>query len=257
MIGGFTRCTNMDADYWLQRWQEGRTGWHREAVMPLLQKHWPALDVPRGTRVLVPLCGKSLDMPWLASRGLRVRGVELAPQAVAEFFAEQKLQPQSRMSESGRHYIAGEIEIIEADVFAIETSMLAECGAIYDRAALIALPPPMRERYAREIYDALPGDCRGLLITLEYPQHQMEGPPFSVEEREVHRLFGEQWDVDLLERRDILDDTNFREDGVTELTTAVYRLQRRAVDNLHKVDLSSIPNPHPDPSPAGRGEKSQ
>jgi thiopurine S-methyltransferase len=218
----------MDADFWLQRWQEGRTGWHREAVMPLLEQHWPALHVPGGTRVLVPLCGKSLDMPWLASQGLHVRGVELAPAAVEQFFAGHELQPHSREAAYGTHYRTGEIEIIRADIFELPAATFAECDAIYDRAALIALPPPMRERYAREVYDRLPAGCRGLLITLEYPQQQMQGPPFSVEEREVHRLLGERWDIDLLERRDILDSQpTFSEQGVTALSTAVYALTRR------------------------------
>ena len=218
----------MDADFWLQRWQEGRTGWHREAVMPLLEQYWPALEVPRRTRVLVPLCGKSLDMPWLASQGLRVRGVELAPQAVEDFFEEHPLSPQTRELPYGTHYDAGEIKIINADIFEVNAAQFANCGAIYDRAALIALPPPMRERYARSVYDALPAGCRGLLITLEYPQHEMQGPPFSVEEREVHRLLGEHWDIELLERRDILDSQpSFSEQGVTALHTAVYRLRKR------------------------------
>jgi thiopurine S-methyltransferase len=219
----------MDSDFWLQRWQEGRIGFHRNEVMPLLQKHWPVLEVLRGARVLVPLCGKTLDMPWLAAQGLHVRGVELAPLAIGQFFAEQKLSPQSRAAPYGMHYIAGDIEIVQADIFAVDKSLIAECGAIYDRAALIALPPPLRERYAREIYAALPAGCRGLLITLEYPQAEMEGPPFSVQEREVHRLFGEHWDIDLLERRDILaDQPGFSEQGVTALSTAVYALERRA-----------------------------
>ncbi|HET7556851.1 MAG TPA: thiopurine S-methyltransferase [Rhodanobacteraceae bacterium] len=218
----------MDADFWLQRWDEGRTGWHRDAVMPLLEQHWPALGVLRGTRVLVPLCGKSLDMPWLAAQGLHVRGVELAPLAVDQFFAAHDLQPHVREAAYGTHYRTGEIEIVRADVFEVDAAQFAECDAIYDRAALIALPPPMRERYARSVYGALPAGCRGLLITLEYPQHQMEGPPFSVEEREVHRLFGEHWDIDLLERRDILDSQpSFSQQGVTALHTAVYRLQKR------------------------------
>ena len=218
----------MQSGYWLQRWQEGRTGWHRDAVMPLLEQHWPALEVPRGTRVLVPLCGKTLDMPWLASQGMRVRGVELAPLAIGRFFEEQHLSPQRREVPYGTIHDAGGIEIIRADIFEVDAARFAECGAIYDRAALIALPPPMRERYAREVYGALPAGCRGLLITLEYPQHQMQGPPFSVEEREVHRLFGEHWDIALLERRDILhSQPSFSEQGVTALHTAVYKLRKR------------------------------
>jgi len=221
------RCT-MDAEFWLQRWQEGRTGWHRDAVMPLLEQHWPALELPRGTRVLVPLCGKSLDMPWLASQGLHVRGVELAPTAIDQFFAEHMLQPHAREAAYGTHHRAGEIEIIQADIFEVDPAQFAECAAVYDRAALIALPPPLRERYAREVYDSLPAGCRGLLITLEYPQAEMQAPPFSVEEPEVRRLFGEHWDIDLLERRDILDSQpSFSEQGVTTLHTAVYRLRKR------------------------------
>ncbi|SRR5579883_412155 len=220
----------MDADYWLQRWQESRTGWHRDAVMPLLQKHWPALDVPPATRVLVPLCGKTLDMPWLASQGLRVRGVELAQLAVEQFFNEQHLQPQPQSVPHGTIYQTSQIEIINADIFTIDKALIADCGAVYDRAALIAFPPQMRECYAREVYDQLPAGCRGLLITLEYPQHEMQGPPFSVEEREAHRLFGEQWDIDLLEHRDILaDQPTFSGQGVTALHTSVYALRRRGV----------------------------
>lgn len=219
----------MDADFWLQRWREGRIGWHRDAVMPLLERHWQALEVPRGTRVLVPLCGKSLDMPWLASQGMKVRGVELAPLAIGRFFEEQHLAPRSREATYGTIHDAGGIEIIRADIFEVDAAQFAGCGAIYDRAALIALPPPMRERYARAVYDQLPAGCRGLLITLEYPQHEMQGPPFPVEEREVHRLFGEYWDIDLLERRDILaDQPSFSEQGVTALGTAVYALKRRS-----------------------------
>ena len=225
----------MDADFWLQRWREGRTGFHRSEVMPLLQKHWPALHVPRGTRVLVPLCGKSLDMLWLTEQRCRVLGVELSPLAVTQFFDENHLRPRTRAAADGQHFIVDDLisggredlEIIRGDIFGVDVANLATCGAIYDRAALIALPPPMRARYAREVYGALPAGCRGLLITLEYPHHEMQGPPFSVEEREVRLLFGERWDIALLERRDILaDQPTFSEQGVTALSTAIYRLCR-------------------------------
>lgn len=219
----------MKSEFWLQRWREGRTGWHRDSVMPLLEQHWPALAVPRDTRVLVPLCGKSLDMPWLAAQGLRVLGVELAPLAIERFFAENHLQPQSRQTAYGTHYFAANIEIIHADIFKVDPSVFADCGAIYDRAAMIALPLPMRERYVGSVYDVLPADCRGLLITLEYPQHQMQGPPFSVEEDELRRWFETSWDVDLLERRNILaSQPSFSEQGVTSLSTTIYRLLRGA-----------------------------
>lgn len=218
----------MQAEFWLERWREGRTGFHRDAPMPLLLQHWPALALPRGSRVLVPLCGKTLDMRWLAEQGHRVLGVELSPLAVVQFFAEQGLKPVRRESPLGMRHVAGNIEIIEGDVFALDDATLAGCAAVYDRAAVIALPPPLRTRYAREVYARLPAGCGGLMITLEYPQHEMEGPPFSVDADEVAALFGAHWDLDLLERSDILAaQPAFREGGVTALHTGVYRLQRK------------------------------
>ena len=194
--------------------------------MPLLEKHWDALALSTGSRVFVPLAGKSLDMIWLADQGHRVLGVELSALAVEQFFAENGLQPHVHESRYGRHYVAGAIEVICGDVFALDDVALADCEGVYDRAALIALPQAMRERYVRELHARLPTECRALLITLEYPQAEKTGPPFSVDEDEVRRLYGACWNIDLLERRDILaSQPSFLEDGVTALTTAVYRLQ--------------------------------
>lgn len=217
----------MHADFWLQRWREGRTGFHRNEVMPLLEQHWPSPNVSPGTRVLVPLCGKSLDMLWLAAQGLHVLGAELSPLAVERFFAENHLVPRSYVARDGTHFVAGNIEVILGDVFDLDAALLADCGAIYDRAALIALPPSMRERYVREVYGRLPSGCHGLLITLDYPQQEMEGPPFSVAENEVRRLFEREWDIRILERHDILHaQPSFSAQGVTALHTTVYRLLR-------------------------------
>ncbi|KER86432.1 thiopurine S-methyltransferase [Xanthomonas arboricola pv. celebensis] len=217
----------MDTDFWLQRWQNGQTGFHQDQVMPLLQKHWPALQLPKAARVLVPLCGKTLDLHWLAAQGHRVLGVEISPLAVTQFFADAGLQPQRHSSRAGEHFIAGPIEIICGDAFALEPSVLADCSAVYDRAALIALPAGLRQQYLYTTYARLPAGCRGLLITLEYPQAEKAGPPFSVGADAVHALFDTQWQVQQLERRDILDqEPRFRADGVTALSTGVYRLQR-------------------------------
>ncbi|MDO1527291.1 thiopurine S-methyltransferase [Fulvimonas sp. R45] len=218
----------MQAEFWLQRWREGRIGFHNDRPMPLLLERWPALALPRGSRVLVPLCGKTLDMPWLAAQGHRVLGVELSPLAVAQFFAEHGLVPERHVSPMGVHHVAGPIEIIQGDVFALDDATLAGCDAVYDRAAAIALPASMRERYAREVYGRLPAGCRGLLITLEYPPPEMDGPPFPVDAGDVDTLFGADWTIDLLERRDILAvQPKFQEAGVSSLHTGVYRLQRK------------------------------
>lgn len=218
----------MQAEFWLQRWREGRIGFHQERPMPLLLEHWPTLDLPQNSRVLVPLCGKTLDMPWLAAQGYRVLGVELSPLAVAQFFAGHGLEPERYESPMGVHHVAGNIELIQGDVFTLDDATLASCAAVYDRAAVIALPEAMRDRYARDLYARLPTACRGLMITLEYPPMEMEGPPFPVDTAHVKALFGGDWAIDLLERRDILaSQPSFREAGVSTLHTSVYRLQRK------------------------------
>jgi thiopurine S-methyltransferase len=217
----------MDNEFWLERWREGRTAFHRDEVMPLLERHWPALGVPASGRVFVPLAGKTLDMHWLAARGHDVLGCELSPLAVESFFAEAGLSPAVGTDADGIHHRVGHLDLVQGDVFALSATTLGAIDAFYDRAALIALPPAMRRRYVAEVYGKLPHGCRGLLITLEYPQAQMDGPPFSVDEAEVRGLFAHDWNIELLERRDILaQEPRFSEDGVTALATAVYRLQR-------------------------------
>lgn len=218
----------MDADFWLQRWREGQIGFHRGEVMPLLEQYWPSLDAPAGSRVFVPLAGKTLDMHWLAAQGLQVLGCELSPLAVEAFFAEAGITPQVQRDTDGSHHRAGAIELVQGDVFALREQALATMDAFYDRAALIALPAGMRRRYVDEVYGKLPAGCRGLLITLEYPPAEKDGPPFPVPEEEVQALFAPHWDVERLTRRDILaSEPRFIAEGVTALSTAVYRLQRR------------------------------
>ena len=218
----------MNPDFWHQRWHDNQIGFHQAAPTPVLLKHWPSLGVPAGAKVFVPLAGKSLDMLWFASQGHRVLGVELSKLAVEQFFAEHGLQPDIETTRYGAHYRAGGIELINGDAFALDPAILADCGAVFDRAALIALPPELRARYASELYAKLPVGCRGLLITLEYPQAERDGPPFSVPEAEVHALFGDHWSIDLRERRPIPPDHPGFVSGVSKLDTAAYALQRRA-----------------------------
>ncbi len=217
----------MHAEFWLQRWREGRTGFHRDEVMPLLARHWSALGLPGHSRVFVPLAGKSQDMVWLAAQGHRVLGVELSPLAVEQFFDENQLQPTSHESAAGRHFVAGPIELVCGDLFDLDADALSECIGVYDRAALIALPADLRRRYAIHLSRNLPAAARMLLITLDYAQAEMEGPPFSVGAEEVAALYADAWQNTLLERRDILaDDPKFAESGVSALHTEVWHLQR-------------------------------
>lgn len=217
----------MDEGFWQARWSQDQIGFHLDAVNPYLQRHWPALELPAEARVLVPLCGKSLDLAWLAAQGQRVLGVELAQKAVEAFFSEQGLQPEIRVQGAFTCYQASAVELWCGDFFALTAEDVADCVALYDRAALIALPPELRERYAAHLTRILPPACQGVLITLDYDQAQLDGPPFAVPDQEVRRLLEPAWRTESLEARDVLGENwKFLQRGLTRLEERVYRLTR-------------------------------
>ncbi|MBI3561071.1 MAG: thiopurine S-methyltransferase [Gammaproteobacteria bacterium] len=184
----------MDPNFWQQRWRDGQIGFHLESVNPLLRMYWPVLSLPSASRVLVPLCGKSHDLAWLAQQGHHVIGVELSPLAVEGFFAEQRLEPQRHTQQGFDHYSVDGIEIWCGDVFNLGPSQLGEIAAVYDRAALIALPETMRQRYVRHLFSLLgPVPAPQLLITVDYPQSLMDGPPFAVSSSEVQWLYSDRY----------------------------------------------------------------
>ena len=216
----------MEPEFWHKRWSSNQIGFHLPEVNPYLQRFWPQLGLAQGSRVLVPLCGKTLDLLWLAHQGYSVLGVELSEKATVDFFLEHQLEP--RVSEEGAFKVfrAGGIEIRCGDFFALGAQEVAGCTALYDRAALIALPVSMRERYAAHLQNILP-ECVGLLITLDYDQAQMPGPPFSVGDDEVRRLLGDAWRLEVLQEQDVLGESwKFLQAGVTRLDERVYRISK-------------------------------
>ena len=218
----------MQPEFWHKRWASNQIGFHLPEVNPYLQRFWPALSLEEGARVLVPLCGKSLDLLWLAHQGHEVLGIELSEKAVEDFFSEHQFDPD--VSEQGpfKVYRAGSIELWCGDFFELTAGDVADCSGLYDRAALIALPPAMREQYAAHLIRILPKDSLGLLITLDYDQAQMAGPPFAVLDDEVQRLFGAVWSLKILEDQDVLGESwKFIESGVTRLEERVYRVSSR------------------------------
>ena len=217
----------MEEAFWQARCAQGQIGFHLQEVNPYLQQHWPSLSIAPGSQVLVPLCGKSLDMAWLAGQGLRVLGVELADRAVEDFFAEQGLQPEVEQQGVLRLYRAAGVEIYCGDFFNVQAEHVAGCTALYDRAALIALPETMRARYVEHLAAILPGNCRGLLVSLEYAQEEMSGPPFSVSQAEIDARLSPYWQIELLARHDVLNENwRFLQRGLSSLHESIYRLQR-------------------------------
>jgi thiopurine S-methyltransferase len=192
----------MDQDFWLARWQNNQIGFHEGAPNSLLVAHLATLGVPAGGRIFVPLCGKSNDMHWLRAQGLLVVGAELSRLAVEQLFAELGLTP--LVSQAGRleRFEAEDVTIFVGDVFDLDRDTLGAVDAIYDRAALVALPAPLREQYATHLIE-LTRAAPQLLVTFEYEQARCPGPPFSVLEAEVRAHYGATYRLHRAAVRDV------------------------------------------------------
>jgi len=218
----------MHHDFWHERWRTGQIGFHQSAVHPFLARWWPQLGLHADARVYVPLCGKSLDMVWLAGRGHRIVGSELSAIAIRDFFLDRGLTP-TRTTVAGfvRHG-AGPYELLEGDALALTPALSGPIGAAYDRAALVALPPEMREAHAESLARLLPQGAPILLIAFEYPQEMKGGPPFSVDADEIHRLFDPSFEVKEVERLDVLAESpKFAEIGIPALYETAFLMRRR------------------------------
>ncbi len=204
----------MDPAFWLERWRRNEIGFHQSAPHKGLDRHWARLGLARDARVFVPLAGKSLDMIWLAARGHRVVGIELAAEAVQSFVAE--------------HGVLERIDLRCGDLFGLDAASLGPIDGVFDRASLVALPPSLRRAYADKLAELSPPGAATLLVTMEYDQAKMAGPPHAVLEPEVHALFDATHEIVLLERDGALDDfPRFAQRGVDALSEAYFRLIRR------------------------------
>lgn len=190
----------MEPGFWHTKWETGEIGFHEHHVHALLEAHWPALDVEPGAAVLAPLCGKSLDMVWLRERGHEVVGVELSPIAVRDFFAGQALDPACTRRGAHALYSADGYRLWCGDYMTLTAGDIGPVGGVYDRAALIALPPAMRAAYARQTLALVPGRARLLVITLQFDAALFDGPPFPVGHDEIERLYAGAAAVEHLEQ---------------------------------------------------------
>lgn len=215
----------MKKDFWLERWEREETGFHQNAINPYLRRYWPELHLDGDRAVFVPLCGKSLDMLWLRDQGHPVVGVELSAIAVQAFFAENGYRPQHEAQEKFDRCEAGGIRILRGDFFDLCRDDLKNVAAVYDRASLIALPPEMREHYARHLASILPPATQILLVTVDYPPAEMQGPPFSVSAAEVEALFHDHAVVRMLSQAEVLaQNPRFQKRGLSRFRENIFLL---------------------------------
>jgi thiopurine S-methyltransferase len=217
----------LQPEFWHARWRSGQIGFHQSAVDRNLQQFWPQLEIARDSQVFVPLCGKSLDLPWLCERGHSVAGVELSAVAVESFCMEHGVPAKRRVTPDFDVYEAARIQLYRGDFFALTPELLGAVPAVYDRASLISWTPEARAAYVKHITRLTNSGTRTLLIAVEYPQEQMNGPPFSLDAEEVYRLYARHHEIQELSRKDILaSEPRLRSRGITQLHEVCYRLTR-------------------------------
>lgn len=217
----------VDNQHWLDRWKENRIGFHEDSVNHHLQTWLPQFELSVGATVFIPLCGKAQDINWLAQQGYQVVGIELSQLAIEAFFEENSLSFERLETDRFLIYRSGNITLLQGDFFDLNSDDLSACSFIYDRAALIAMELPDRPRYYEQMLSITPSHSSMLLITLEYDQAEMLGPPFSVPTEEVSRNYAGSFSIKLLESADIVDERpRWRKVGLTVLTQSVFRLDR-------------------------------
>jgi thiopurine S-methyltransferase len=227
-ITGVEYKHHMDKAFWTERWKRRDIGFHQPHVHEQLKQFWPTLGLPFASKVFVPLAGKSRDMVWLATQGHQIVGVELSDVAVREFFQDGGQTPEVRSDGPFDVFSAGPFSLYRGDFFEISPDALTDVAAVYDRAALVALTPEMRVRYASKLMNVIPREAVLFLVALDYPEHEISGPPFAVTREEVERLYGDTFNIDVLEDRDGLAASgNLRRRGVSRLTETTYLLRRR------------------------------
>ncbi|OFC72039.1 thiopurine S-methyltransferase [Alteromonas confluentis] len=192
----------MDPEFWLMKWHNNETGFHEQEANPNLTQNIHRLSLAPGSRIFVPLCGKTLDIPWLIKQGYYVVAAELSTIAIAQLCQQLDIIPDSTKIGDITRYDGPGFTLFGGDIFHITPDMLGNIDAVYDRAALVALPFEMRVRYTKHLRD-LTGTAPQLLITFDYDQQKMDGPPFAVIANEVEQHYIDHYSITLLHGNEI------------------------------------------------------
>ncbi|MBS1255913.1 MAG: Thiopurine S-methyltransferase [Deltaproteobacteria bacterium] len=211
---------------WESRWQDGHIGFHLPEVNPILVQYSDELLFESPERVFVPFCGKSLDLCWLASKTNKVLGVELVGKAVQDFFAENNITNSIHQIDKFELFSSKSIDIFQGDFFELKLEQTSTFKAIYDRASIVSLQKAERNKYVDHLISFLEPGGRILLITLEYEQKRMDGPPYSVPSEEIEKLFTPYGTLELLESSEILDE-RFRNKGLDSLLEHVFMIIKK------------------------------
>jgi thiopurine S-methyltransferase len=214
-----------DNALWQQCWLNQQIDFHQKEVNRLLARFWRGLDLAQGSRVFVPLCGKSLDMIWLAQQGHEVIGLELSPLAVRAFFHENRMQPTRRKAGKFALWQYNNINILCGDYFAVTQADIGSIDVVYDRAALTALPEAIRRLYVAHLKQIVPAACKIFLLTVEDADEGETREVTLGTSTEITALYSETFEIELAHVESILEPASDVADGNTKCSEhKVYRL---------------------------------
>ena len=217
----------MEPDYWIEGWEQGRTGFDQSEPHRWLPEHWASVEVANDAVVFVPLCGKTVDMVWLAEQGHRIIGVEVSEIAVVGFFDMVGLTPKVEVIGPLSAYRAGPYEIWRGDLFEVPATVFDRVDVVYDRASIVALPPQIRQRYTQMLSTQLRGDAPWYLVSFTYDQSEMDGPPFSVTLEEIDALLADEFDIETVVDESVIERAAaMQERGLTEMRETLSILRR-------------------------------
>jgi thiopurine S-methyltransferase len=210
----------MSEQFWFDKWQKNEIGFHQSKANPILVEFFPALSLKKGHRIFLPLCGKTLDIGWLLSQGLSVVGIEMVETAVIQLFEELKIDPEITVTNGLKCYKAPNLDIYVGDIFKLSKEILGPVNAVYDRASMVALPEDVRLKYAQHL-KSITSSVPQLLVTYEYDQTQVDGPPFSVSSEEVKKHYENNFKLNVLQSKEVPGGMK----GKTSAIEAVWLLQ--------------------------------
>jgi thiopurine S-methyltransferase len=222
----------MEISYWQSRWNKNKTGWHMDSVYPPLPEIWSRLAIKPHARVLVPFCGKSLDLRWLTEQGHHVTGVDVSQKALHEVMHQNPHTFSQDSSHGFTIYRSDSLELWQGDFIKLPAQGIATPDIIYDKASIIAQPREQRKAYAQKVLELCGKKTRILLQTFEYKQEEMNGPPFSVDENEVRELLGQQFTITLEHEQSKMKElSKFQQRGLSSyLIEKIFYLEPRHQD---------------------------
>ena len=224
----------MEPNFWLEKWQTNNIAFHKSEANPLLVEYFKELSLIKDSRIFLPLCGKTLDIAWLLAQGYRVAGVELSKIAIKQLFQELGIEPKIEKVGELIHYSGKNIDIFVGNIFNLDSNILGLVDGIYDRAALVALPKETRDRYTTHLMK-ITNKAPQLLMSYEYEQNLMEGPPFSVNNEEIHQHYQDSYDLTLLLSKDLPN--GFK--GKYPAKENIWLLQNKTLLNLTMISGKS------------------